>query len=167
MYSIVDGGIEKHENLHEKNWRYIKTIDHLRSFTFLRRRTCLSRDIHKFQKGKYITCVVGFIAVGPSNLIFAIIFCLITLQLGIKSNMIPICESLIVFDRFVDLLIWLPKSCSTDGVKNASLISHLIKFRLVNHRHKSDKWSKIFFGFYYYNKIFLILFLLFHYSNLT
>ena len=32
----------------------------------------------------------------------------------------------IVFD--VQLTIWRPRSCSTDGVKNALLISHFIKF---------------------------------------
>ena len=41
----------------------------------------------------------------------------------------------------VQLSIWRLWSCSTDGVKNALLISHLIKFRLVEHGHKSDKWS--------------------------
>ena len=42
------------------------------------------------------------------------------------------------------------------------------KKRLVDDGHKSDKWSQIFLGFYYYSKIFFsILLLLFYYSNPT
>ena len=62
----------------------------------------------------------------------------ITSQLAEGKSTLEISKT-IVFD--VQLSIWRLRSCSTDGVKNALLISHFIKFsqfRLVDDGHNSD-----------------------------